>query len=132
MSPHSSTYVQQIFDAVSREDITAFLAGVTDDIEIIEPASLPVGGVHKGHEAVLQKILKVMGRKFKVRILRSTILGEGPTFAACADVQFTSRSTGNVLEMPYVELHTVRGNKVCRMDIYPQDTQRLMEFWNAN
>ena len=122
----------RVFDAISREDMATFFSLLHDDIELVEPASLPVGGLHVGHEAVLKNVFKPMGRKFQVRVLRSNIIGTGPVFAASADVQFTARATGNVLVMPYVELHTARGDKLSRLEVYPQDTAALMAFWNAN
>lgn len=126
------TLSEQVFDAISREDMASFFALLHEDIELVEPESLPVGGVHVGHAAVLNGVFKPMGRKFQVRVLRSSVIGSGPVFAASADVQFTSRKTGAVLVMPYVELHTVRGDKLSRLEVYPQDTQQLIEFWNAN
>ena len=132
MSSTTPTISERVFDAISREDMAAFFALLHDDIELIEPASLPVGGVHRGHEAVLKNVFKPMGRKFQVRVLRSSVIGTGPVFAASADVQFTSRATGKVLVLPYVELHTARGDKLSRLEVFPQDTHQLIEFWNAN
>lgn len=132
MSDATPSISERIFDAISREDMASFFALLHDDIELIEPASLPVGGLHVGHEAVLKNVFKPMGRKFQVRVLRSTVIGNGPVFAANADVQFTSRATGKTLVLPYVELHTVRGDKLSRLEVFPQDTQQLIEFWNAN
>ena len=132
MSSKTTEIVQAAFDAISREDVQGFLALTHSDLVLVEPASMAVGGVHVGHEAVLKKVLLTMGKRLKVRVQSATLIGEGPTIAASLQVLFTSRRTGAELVMPYVELHTVRDGKIARMEIYPQDTQTLNAFWDAN
>ena len=48
------------------------------------------------------------------------------------DLTFTSRKTGASIMMPYVEVYTCRNDKVVHLDVYPQDTQRQVEFLSAN
>jgi ketosteroid isomerase-like protein len=128
----SAETVKAMFDAISREDMAGLLSLFHDDIVIVEPESLPCGGTFNGPEAFRKGVLMVMGRKFRVRVLRCAVIGEGETVAASADLEFTSRASGRALVMPYVELHTIAGGKARRIEVYPQDTHRLVEFWRQN
>ena len=128
MSSAAADVVRGIFEAITREDMPALLSLLDEQIEVVEPDSLPCGGVHRGREAFRKNVMMVMGRKFRVRASNCSVIGAGDTVAATADLEFTSRATGRTLLMPYVEIHTVCGGRSCRALVYPQDTHKLVEF----
>jgi uncharacterized protein len=128
----ASEVVRGIFAAISRGDLPGLMSLLDEHIVVDEPESLPCGGVHRGLEAFRNNVLMVMGKKFAIRALRCEVIGEGDTVAASADIEFTSRSTGKILLMPYVELHTVKDGKSRYVKVFPQDTHRLVNFWREN
>jgi len=128
----SAEVVYAVFDALAREDMSGLLSLFDENIVIVEPESLPCGGTFHGPEAFRKGVLMVMGGKFRIRVLRCRVIGDGDTVAVSADLEFTSRTSGRTLIMPYVELHTIADGKVTRVEVFPQDTHRLVEFWNQN
>jgi len=68
----------------------------------------------------------------QLQIARLELVAAENRVAAVMDVKFTSHKTGQSLVMPYVEVYTVSEQKIRGLDVYPQDTARLVEFWNAN
>lgn len=124
--------VSTMLDGVKKEDAAAVLACIDKDLVCIEPASLPYGGEHRGLEAFKNNVLGVLMGRLIIKFGRCELLGSGDKVAASMDLTFTSRKTGNSIMMPYVEVYTCRNDKVVHLDVYPQDTQRLVEFLSAN
>jgi ketosteroid isomerase-like protein len=132
MHKSPAAVVRAILDAITQEDMGALMANLDERIEVIEPESLPCGGTHRGIDDFRKNVLMTVGRKFRVRILRSTMIAENDVVAACADIEFTARNSNQSLVMPYVELYSVFEGKVRRIEVYPQDTHRLLQFWNQS
>ena len=124
--------VTAMLDAVKREDAAGVLACIDKDMKCIEPPSLPYGGVHQGLEAFKNDVLGVLMGRLVIKFGRCELLGSGDKVAASMDLTFTSRKTGKSIMMPYVEVYTCRNDKVVHLDVYPQDTQLLVEFLSAN
>lgn len=124
--------VRNMLDAVIRGDGEGTLACVHPDIVVIEPASLPYGGVFHGMEAFRDQVYAAILGKFTTHIGRCELLGNNDKVAASMDITFTSRKTGRSIQIPYVEIYTVRDDRVIHLDVYPQDAQAFIMFWNDN
>lgn len=124
--------VSKMLDAVARGDGEGIMACIHPDIVVVEPASLPYGGVFHGMEEFRDKVYGSILGKFTTRVGRCELLGDDNKVAASMDITFTSRATGRSIEMPYVEIYTVKDDQVVHLDVYPQDTQAFITFWNDN
>jgi len=97
------------------------------DIRIVQPASLPHGGTHVGHDGVM-----AMGTRFAEHWDRTIT---DPGIAAYGDhgdgvVQvttqtWTSKATGRSATVDVVELLTVVDGLVTEIRVFPQDTSSL-------
>ena len=56
MSDQSVEFVTGIYEAFGRGDVPAVLGAFTDDIEWHEAEGMPYGGMHRGGEAVAQRV----------------------------------------------------------------------------
>jgi ketosteroid isomerase-like protein len=124
--------VQRMFDAVAAGDIAGVMSCIHPDIRVVEPPSLAYGGVHQGSDAFRDHVLGAILSKMQLQTENVQLLTTGNRVAAVMDVRFTSRQTGKAIVMPYVEIYTVVDHQVRGLDVYPHDTVRLVEFWNAN
>lgn len=128
----AETIVRKLIDAVSAGDIDGMLSLLAPDLEVVEPASLPYGGVHRGVEDFCKNVLEVMLSKAEMGATNHRLFSSGDTVVVSMLSSVTSRRTGNVLQMPYLELYTVKEGLVTRIDAYPQDTKKLVDFLDAN
>ena len=124
--------VRGLIDAVSAGDVQGMLSRLAPDVEVIEPPSLPYGGVHQGIEAFVSGVIEVMLAKAEMGATNHRFISAGDTVAVSMLASARSRRTGKVLQMPFVELYTVTDGLISRIDVYPQDTRRLAEFLDAN
>lgn len=96
------------------------------DIRIQQPASLPHGGWHTGHEGVV-----AMGTTFGEYWTRSIA---DPRISGCGDIvvqvttqTWTARSSGRSAIADVVELFSFTDGLVAQIRVFPQDTQALLK-----
>ena len=118
---------------VVRELNRRFLAGdraaalelVDPDVRVQQPASLPHGGEHVGHEGMAS-----MGGRFAEHWSRTIadprVLACGDTAVQVTEQTWTAHATGRSATVEVVELLSVEGGLVTRIRVYPQDTSALM------
>lgn len=128
----AETVVRSLIDAMSAGDIEGMLSRMAPDIEVREPESLPYGGVHHGIEAFCKNVIEVMLAKVEMGATNHALFSSGDTVAVSMLSSATSRRTGEVLYMPFMELYTVKDGLITCIDVYPKDTKQLVEFLDAN
>lgn len=121
-----------LIDAMSAGDIDGMLSRMAPDVVVMEPESLPYGGEHHGIEAFCKNVLEVMVAKVEMGAANHKLLSSGDTVAVSMLSSATSRRTGEVLYMPFMELYTVKDGLITRIDVYPKDTKKMVEFLDAN
>jgi uncharacterized protein len=117
------TELSRRFGAGDRDGAMALLH---PDLEIEQPASLPHGGVHRGHAGMAD-----MGRTFS-RSWTRTI--ESPRIIGCDDgtvVQITTQTwtalgSGRSATVDVVELFTFADGRIVGIRVFQQDTHLLM------
>ena len=124
--------VDTMMKAAVKQDLATVSQCLDPEVVCIEPGSLAYGGTTRGRENFLKDVYGAIFGKFEMDIRSFAILGEHEVVAVDMALNFRSRKTGRDITMPYVELYSVRNGKVVEIRVYPQDTQRLVEFWNAN
>jgi uncharacterized protein len=96
-------------------------------VRIEQPASLPHGGVHEGHNGVRE-----MGAAFAKHWTRTI---SEPYRSACDDgrvLQITSQTwtavaTGRSATVDVLELIAVEGGRIVEIRVFQQDTARLLQ-----
>jgi ketosteroid isomerase-like protein len=133
-SRNLQTYLRLVGKAGFSEDLTsdtasnAMLAAATTDVEIHEPASLPQGGVHKGHDAWLElhHTMRSLWEQ-KVETVHVWDLPEDDVIVLYSMMDWTAKATGRRIRFPAVEVLTFRDGLVCKVEIFHQDAKAVLD-----
>jgi uncharacterized protein len=118
---------------VVRELARRFQAGDRDgaralmhlDIGVTQPATLPHGGVHRGHDG-LDRMGAAFAEHWDRSIADARILDAGPVVVQVTTQTWTARATGRSATVDVVELIAVAGGLVTDIRVFPQDTHLLL------
>lgn len=124
--------VKEFLAAIASADLQAATALIDSDVVVIEPASLPYGGVYRGAEAFFGTLTKAIFEAMELSFGDVIVFDGGSTVAARIDLTFTARGTGRALSMPVTEVYEVRAGKISKIEVFPHDTGALTHFWEAN
>lgn len=124
--------VGRFIEAVSRMDPDALAAVLHPDLVVIEPEVLPYGGVHHGVDTFFNTLLPAIAGDFTLEVENPQIFDGGTTAACRMTAVYTSRRTGSVIRMPYVEVYDVVDGLIARADVYPQDGHALARWMDDN
>src|SRR5204862_7418056 len=112
----------------SHDASSAMLAAATADVEIHEPASLPQGGVHKGHDAWL-KMHHTMRELWdqKVDTIHVWEAPEDDVIVLYSMMDWTAKATGRQIQFPAVEVLTFRDGLIAKVEIFHQDAKAVLD-----
>jgi ketosteroid isomerase-like protein len=118
---------------VARELARRFRAGdrngaralMHPDIVVTQPATLPHGGVHRGHDG-LDRMGAAFAEHWDRSIADARILDAGPVVVQVTTQTWTARATGRSATVDVVELITVARGLVTDIRVFPQDTHLLL------
>ena len=115
MSEQSIEFVKGVYGAFARGDVPAVLGAFADDIEWYEAEGMPYGGLHRGGEAVLQKVFGPIAEDVEgFAVVPEEFMGSGETVAAVVRYQGTGKATGKALDLPVVHVWDIRDGKLVR------------------
>jgi ketosteroid isomerase-like protein len=128
------TYLRLTGQADFSEDLTsdtasnAMLAAATPDVEIHEPASLPQGGVHKGHDAWLElhHLMRSLWEQ-KVETVHVWDVPDDDVIVLYSMMDWTAKATGRQIRFPAVEVLTFRDGLICKVEIFHQDAKAVLD-----
>jgi ketosteroid isomerase-like protein len=98
-----------------------------EDITVIEPASLPHGGTHRGLDE-FRSLQDQMRRLWEQHI-------ESAEYWQCADdrvalrivIRWAARATGRSVVLPMIDMLRFRDGKVIEVEAFLQDTKALLD-----
>jgi ketosteroid isomerase-like protein len=122
--------VQAFITALSSGDAEMALGQLHDDVQVSEPASLPIGGEYAGKAAFVGFLGKVSDT-YDVKIHRAKVIDAGDVAVAHLDLTWTAHSTGASLDTQFCELYTVDADKITSINVFPKDTKALYDLTNA-
>lgn len=133
-SPNMQTYLRLTGkadfedDLTSRQSSNAILAAAAPDVEIHEPASLPQGGVHKGHEAWLEmhRTMRSLWEQ-KVETIHVWDIPEDDVIVLYSMMDWTAKETGRRIRFPAVEVLTFRDGLIAKVEIFHQDAKAVLD-----
>jgi len=106
-------------------DLDGAFALYDDDVRIVQPASLPHGGEHAGRDGIV-----AMGQTFAQHWDRTIgpplLLACGGTVVQVTAQTWVAKATGRSAVVDVVELITVEGGLVRRIEVFPRDTHLLL------
>jgi ketosteroid isomerase-like protein len=129
--------VQSLFDAVDCRDRAGVVAAYDEDIVIHEPASLPYGGDHHGHEGALRHGMgfRAAWDRFQPhdkRGLEPQIIADGDHVAVRWRHRAENAETGDKIDLPAVSIYRMRNGKVVDSRMFHFDTAALVQFLEDN
>ncbi len=115
-------------DLTAERSQQAMLEAFTEDFEIIEPPSLPYGGVHKGRDAWL-KMQGTMRSLFQQKVWIDHIwdLPEEDLIVLYSTMEWTANSTGRTVKFPAVELLRFHDGRIFQVELFLQDTKVILD-----
>lgn len=115
-------------DLTSGDAFDAMIEASTPDVEIHEPMSLPQGGVHVGHDAwrTMHHTMRELWDQ-KVEIRHVWDVPEDDVLVLYTDMEWTAKATGRTIRFPVVETLWYRDGLICKIEIFHQDQQAILE-----
>jgi uncharacterized protein len=115
MSDQNVEFVKSVYGAFGRGDVPTVLAAFADDIEWYEAEGMPYGGLHRGGEAVAQKVFGPLSEDVEgFTVTPEELIGSGATVAAVVRYTGTGKATGKTLDLPAVHVWDIRDGKLAR------------------
>jgi ketosteroid isomerase-like protein len=99
--------VQAFITAFDSGDAETALGHLHDDVQVSEPASLPIGGEYAG-KAAFAGFLAEVAATYDVKSHRVKAMGAGDMAVVRIDLTRTAHSTGASLDTQFCELYTRR------------------------
>ena len=115
MGEQSVDVVRGVYGAFARGDVPGVLGAFADDIEWYEAEGMPYGGLHRGPEAVAQKVFGPLAEDVEgFAVVPEQLIASGDTVASIVRYTGTGSATGKTLDLPAVHIWDVRDGKVQR------------------
>lgn len=133
-SRNMETYRRLVEQADFENDLTsersqdAMFAAFTEDYQVVEPPSLPHGGVHQGREAWM-KMHGTMRSLWSQKIVPADVwdVPEADLIVLHSHMEWTAHSTGRTARFPAVELLHFRDGLICKVEMFMQDTKVVLD-----
>jgi hypothetical protein len=115
-------------DITSDKSRQAMWDNFTPDYEIIEPASLPHGGLHQGREE-WAKMNATMRSLWSQQVVPVHVwdVPSDDLIILYSEMEFTARATGKSVRFPAIELLYYRDEKICKVEMFLQDSQVILD-----
>jgi ketosteroid isomerase-like protein len=115
-------------DITSDKSRQAMWDNFTSDYEIIEPASLPHGGLHKGREewATMNATMRSLWAQQVVPVHVWDVPSDD-LIILYSEMEFTARATGKTVRFPAIELLYYRDEKIRKVEMFLQDAQVILD-----
>jgi ketosteroid isomerase-like protein len=125
VEPAGATVVRELARRFGAGDRDGALALLHPAVRIEQPASLPHGGLHHGHDGMAR-----MGAAFAEHwdrtITDPRIVADGDCVVQVTTQTWTSRTTGRSATVDVVELFRVAGGLIEEIRVFQQDTHLLL------
>lgn len=126
MSMSAAEVLETVYANMRQGDWAAVQAMLTDDFKVVEPESLPFGGVWQGKDA-LQRLFPAVMQCFESPApVTKEVIG-GVEWASCiVDFTVTSKKTGKRFTMTVSEVGRIQDGKLAELQIHYFDTVAML------
>ncbi|HEX3434484.1 MAG TPA: nuclear transport factor 2 family protein [Solirubrobacteraceae bacterium] len=115
MAQQSAGVIKGLYDAFAQGDVPAVLGAFSPDIEWYEAEGMPYGGLHRGPDAVAQKVFGPLAEDVEgFAVTPEELIASGDTVAAVVRYTGTGKETGKTLDLPVVHVWDVQDGKIAR------------------
>lgn len=128
MSVDAHATVADFTAALTRGDLEACRALVSDDLVFSEPASLPFGGEHHGWDSVVD-MLSLLGRRYKLRLDPPVMAVAGAQAFVRMSGAISSRTTGRAMALNALDVYEVdESSRIIKVDVYYKDVAAVLDL----
>ena len=106
-------------------DVDGAYAEFHPTVQLVQPESLPHGGVHHGHDGV-RRAGELAAAHWERRVEDITRIGCGDHVLLVERQTWTARDTGRSVTLPMIELFSFTDGKISRIEVYV-DTHVVLE-----
>jgi ketosteroid isomerase-like protein len=132
MSEQSVDVVKGVYEAFGRGDVPGVLGAFADDIEWFEAEGMPYGGLHRGGEAVAQKVFGPIAEDVEgFAVTPEEFMASGDAVAVVTRYTGTGKETGKRLDQTAVHVWDIRDGKAARFRHF-MDTVKFAEVVPAS
>ena len=115
-----------IYSRMRQGDWDGVQAMLTDDFKVLEPESLPFGGVWEGKDA-LQRLFPAVMQCFEDPApVTKEVIGGKQWASMIVDFTVTSKKTGERFTMTVSEVGRIQGEKLAELQIHYFDTAAML------
>jgi ketosteroid isomerase-like protein len=119
--------IQGAYEAFGRGDVPAVLGAMAEDIEWYEAEGMPYGGLHRGPDAVAQRVFAPLIADIPDFAVRAEeFVHSGDTVVAVVRYTGSGKETGKHLDLQVVHVWDVRDGKIARFRQFA-DTAKFLE-----
>ncbi|HTK62964.1 MAG TPA: nuclear transport factor 2 family protein [Pseudonocardia sp.] len=124
----AAAVVAEFYAASRAGDLDRVRAVLAPEATLIEPDSVPYGGVHRGPEAIIALAVDLFSKYYDfARNEVRYILSEGENAIARVDVSGTTRTSGKPIAFSATECFVVRDGLITEIQPYHFDTAAVNE-----
>ncbi len=115
MGEQSVDFIKGVYGAFGQGDVPAVLGAFAEDIEWFEAEGMPYGGLHRGGDAVAQRVFGPISEDVEgFAVIPEEFVGSDGTVAAVVRYTGTGKATGKALDVPVVHIWDIRDGKIAR------------------
>ena len=115
-------------DLTSDRSHEATLRAYAPDFEIVEPPSLPQGGVHKGRDAwlAMHGVMRSLWHQ-KANVKHIWDLPEDDVIVLYTTMEWTAKATGRTARWPTTQVVQFRDGLIARVEVFHHDTKLILD-----
>jgi uncharacterized protein len=133
--PEHVEVVRRLFQAVEERDLQGVLDCYDEGVEIHEAASLPYGGIYRGHDGAVKHAIGFLAAwddhqgEAEQRLDPHFFAGDdGATVAVLFRHRAIDQASGRRLDAPEVSIYEVRDGKIVRSQMFHADSAAVAQF----
>jgi ketosteroid isomerase-like protein len=124
-SDSNRALVTSMYEAAKRGDLDTFVAALSPDVVVIEPAFLPYGGTYRGVEAFLSLFADLAATFHIAGLNVDRIIADGDVVLGFLRMPLANQES----VLGVIEQSTLRDGKVTEMRIFVHDLGALRPRW---
>ncbi len=129
MSSENIDLARNAYDAFGRGDLQAVGAGFSEDVEWLTSDSLPLGGLVRGRDAVLQNFAQIPQYWDKFEVAPDEYI-DGGEWVVVRGTQRATAKNGRSIQAPFAHLIKIVDGKTVRGEFYA-DSAKAAEALQA-
>lgn len=119
--------VLAFLDASETRNQEAMKALLHPDVQVIEAASLPYGGIAKGPDAFIKLIKQVFSTWKDIKLSVQKVLSDGDYVILLAEMSVRNQTTEKMVVIPIAEIWRLNDGKIIEVRPFYFDTKLLLE-----